>query len=69
MHSPGHRENVLKPEYTEVGVGVVYDSPFWVGGRRAAIYTTDFGGSLEPEPGRARSALDGLALAAHAGGR
>ena len=44
MHSPGHRNNVLRPEFTEVGVGVVYDAPFWVGDRRAAIYTTDFGG-------------------------
>ena len=44
MHSPGHRENVLRTKFTEVGVGVVYDSPFWVGGRRAAICTTDFGG-------------------------
>ena len=45
MHSPGHRENVLRPEFSEVGVGVVYDAPFWVGKRRAAIYTTDFGGA------------------------
>jgi uncharacterized protein YkwD len=49
MRSPGHRRNVLRPEFTEVGVGVVYDAPFWVGGRGAAIYTTDFGGPLEPE--------------------
>jgi uncharacterized protein YkwD len=48
-----------------------YDAPFWVGKRRAAIYTTDFGGPLEPEADRARSALDGtlVALAAPAGGR
>jgi uncharacterized protein YkwD len=58
MDSPGHRKNVLSPEFTEVGVGVVYDSPFWVGKRQAAIYTTDFGGPLEPEARRARSARD-----------
>jgi uncharacterized protein YkwD len=44
MESPGHRANVLRPEFAEVGVGVTYDSPFYVGGRRAAIYTTNFGG-------------------------
>ena len=55
MDSPGHRENVLSPEFTEVGIGIVYDAPFWVGTRQAAIYTTDFGGPLEPEADRARS--------------
>jgi hypothetical protein len=58
MGSPGHRANILSPEFTEVGVGVVYDAPFWVGRRRAAIYTTDFGGPLEPAARRARSARD-----------
>jgi uncharacterized protein YkwD len=53
MRSPGHRENVLSPEFTEVGVGVVYDAPYWVGKREAAIYTTDFGGPLDPEARRA----------------
>lgn len=48
MNSPGHRANVLSPDFTEVGIGIVYDAPFWVGKRQAAIYTTDFGGPLEP---------------------
>jgi uncharacterized protein YkwD len=71
MDSPGHRANVLRPEFTEVGIGVVYDAPFWVGKRKAAIYTTDFGGPFEPEARRARSARDGsmVALALSAGGR
>jgi hypothetical protein len=37
MHSPGHRENILRAEFTEIGVGVATDGP-------AALYTTDFGG-------------------------
>jgi uncharacterized protein YkwD len=71
MGSPGHRANILSREFTEVGIGVVYDAPFWVGKRRAAVYTTDFGGPLEPEADRAHSARDGtlVALAAPAGGR
>jgi uncharacterized protein YkwD len=48
MESPGHRANVLRPQFTEVGVGVTYDGPFYVGSRRAAIYTTNFGGRLAP---------------------
>jgi len=42
MESPGHRANVLRPEYTEVGIGLAHDAPRPVTGR-AAIYTTDFG--------------------------
>ena len=48
MKSPGHRRNVLRPEFTEVGVGVTYDGPFHVGKNRAAIYTTNFGGRVAP---------------------
>jgi uncharacterized protein YkwD len=44
MHSRGHRENILRPEFTEVGVGIAYAAPKDVGDRRAATYTTDFGG-------------------------
>jgi uncharacterized protein YkwD len=41
MNSPGHRKNVLTPEFTQVGVGVVPGTPgdpTW-----GATYTTDFG--------------------------
>ena len=44
MHSPGHRANILRPEFAEVGVGVAYDAPIPVSRLRAAVYTTDFGG-------------------------
>jgi uncharacterized protein YkwD len=37
MRSPPHREAILHPQYSEVGVGVAYAGP-------AATYTTDFGG-------------------------
>jgi uncharacterized protein YkwD len=47
MHSPGHRENILRPQFAEVGVGVAYDAPI-VSHDRSAIYTTDFGGRLLP---------------------
>jgi uncharacterized protein YkwD len=41
MNSPPHRENILEPEYTEVGIGIVPGTPgdaSW-----GATYTTDFG--------------------------
>jgi uncharacterized protein YkwD len=41
MHSPGHRANVLKPGFRELGVGVVARVP--VGGAAGATYTVDFG--------------------------
>jgi uncharacterized protein YkwD len=44
MHSPGHRANILRPEFAEVGVGVAHDAPIPVSRLRAAVYTTDFGG-------------------------
>jgi uncharacterized protein YkwD len=42
MDSPGHRENLLSPDYTEVGLGLALGTPAdqsW-----GATYTTDFGG-------------------------
>ena len=32
MNSEGHRENILKPEYRKIGIGVYYlnDTPYWV---------------------------------------
>jgi uncharacterized protein YkwD len=48
MHSPGHRENILRPQFAEVGVGVAFDAPVPASGHRSAIYTTDFGGALLP---------------------
>jgi uncharacterized protein YkwD len=48
MRSPGHRENILRPQFTEVGVGVAYDAPIPASHSRAAVYTTDFGGKPLP---------------------
>jgi uncharacterized protein YkwD len=45
MHSPGHRANILRPQFTEVGVGVAYDFPDADVTAPAGVYTTDFGGS------------------------
>jgi uncharacterized protein YkwD len=45
MESPGHRANVLRPEYREIGIGLAYAAPHPVSGR-AAIYATNFGGRL-----------------------
>jgi uncharacterized protein YkwD len=41
MDSPGHRENILRREYREVGIGVVVGVPENPGA--GATYTLDFG--------------------------
>jgi uncharacterized protein YkwD len=41
MSSPGHRANILKRSFRELGVGVVMGVP--VGGADGATYTVDFG--------------------------
>jgi uncharacterized protein YkwD len=44
MRSPGHRENLLRPEYREIGIGLAYGAPeAQPVPKDAAIYTTDFG--------------------------
>src|SRR5689334_11392929 len=48
MNSPGHRANILTPEFTEVGLGVVPGTPgdaSW-----GATYTTDFGAVTRDTP-------------------
>ena len=47
MHSPGHRANILRANFTEVGIGVTLGAPQPVRSR-AAVYATTFGG---PPPG------------------
>jgi uncharacterized protein YkwD len=37
MNSPGHRANILNPGYTQIGVGVAYDS------QHEPYYTEEFG--------------------------
>jgi uncharacterized protein YkwD len=44
MDSPGHRENILRPAFTEVGVGVAHEAPELSVDGRVGVYTTDFGG-------------------------
>ena len=47
MHSPGHRENILRPAFREVGVGIALGKAPRASANdelRAATYTTDFGG-------------------------
>jgi uncharacterized protein YkwD len=62
MNSPGHRHNVLQPEFTEVGIGIVPGTPgdaTW-----GATYTTDFGNvSAVAAPAGASSAVASAAAA------
>jgi uncharacterized protein YkwD len=51
MHSRGHRENILRPDFTEVGVGVVLGGgPKRDAAEVSATYTTDFGGPPDRYP-------------------
>lgn len=42
MHSPPHRQNILDPEFHDLGIGVARGFPAG-GGAAAATYTLDFG--------------------------
>jgi hypothetical protein len=46
MHSPGHRQNILRSTFTEVGIGVAFDVPKQepAGTDPGATYSTSFGG-------------------------
>jgi uncharacterized protein YkwD len=54
MNSPGHRENLLSADYTQVGLGLALGTPTdqtW-----GATYTTDFGaGASTPPPAHPRA--------------
>jgi uncharacterized protein YkwD len=53
MHSPGHRADILRPAFTQIGIGIALGAPN-VPGRRAgegATYTTDFGGVVDASLG------------------
>ena len=56
MHSPGHKANVLRPNFAEAGVGIVFDVPK---DRQhmpqGATYAVSFGGA--PLPAQPPSAL------------
>lgn len=43
MHSPGHRANILRGSFHEIGIGIAAGAPVHCNSP-AATYTTDFGG-------------------------
>ena len=43
MNSPGHRANILKRRFREIGIGVVFHAPSGTQDPVAATYTTTFG--------------------------
>jgi uncharacterized protein YkwD len=43
MHSPGHRANILRRQFREVGIGIAVGAPVDAGGLDGATYTADFG--------------------------
>ena len=43
MRSPGHRANILKRRFREIGIGVVFHAPRGTRNPVAATYTTTFG--------------------------
>jgi uncharacterized protein YkwD len=47
MRSKGHREDILRPAFTEIGIGVALGAPE-VTASDSATYTTDFGGIVDP---------------------
>ena len=50
MHSPGHRADILRPTFTEIGIGIALGAPELPQAKQAAAatYTTDFGGVFDP---------------------
>src|SRR5688500_18919292 len=49
MNSTGHRENILRADYREIGFGVVLGNPRSTDGA-GATYTTNFGAVSSEEP-------------------
>jgi uncharacterized protein YkwD len=43
MRSPGHRANILRPRFREIGIGISFGAPVRSSAQPAATYTTDFG--------------------------
>jgi uncharacterized protein YkwD len=50
MRSPGHRADILRSAFTEVGIGISLGAPEVLERYRqnSATYTTDFGGVVDP---------------------
>ncbi len=43
MDSPGHKANILRRQFREIGIGVAVGAPVDAGGLDGATYTADFG--------------------------
>jgi uncharacterized protein YkwD len=43
MQSPGHRANLLRRDFREIGIGIAIGAPVEQRGPNGATYTTDFG--------------------------
>ena len=44
MESPGHRGNILRPQFTRVGIGVAAEPPEFGAGPLVGVYVQNFGG-------------------------
>jgi uncharacterized protein YkwD len=53
MNSPSHRADILRPAFTEIGIGIAAGAPELPGEKQSdsATYTTDFGGLVDPSLG------------------
>jgi uncharacterized protein YkwD len=63
MHSEGHRENILTPQYREIGFGVIAGNPNARDGA-GATYVTEFGEVDRPARAASRRA-NGSSVASH----
>jgi uncharacterized protein YkwD len=43
MRSPGHKANILRRQFREIGIGIALGAPVPDGGHDGATYTADFG--------------------------
>jgi uncharacterized protein YkwD len=43
MRSPGHRANILRRQFREIGIGIALGAPVDAHGQTGATYTADFG--------------------------
>jgi uncharacterized protein YkwD len=50
MNSPGHRADILRRSFTEIGIGIATGAPELPAQKQpdSATYTTDFGGVPDP---------------------
>lgn len=53
MNSPSHRADILRPAFTEIGIGIATGAPELAAAKQSdsATYTTDFGGVVDPSLG------------------